>query len=236
MTRLARAIPILRMYDVALTRRFYVDYLGCTLDWQDGEGDGPVYMQVSRGELVLQLSSHHDDGTPGTAVLAELEGIEALHAELQASGYPFMNPGVGEGPGGGREMTVIDPASNRIRFYERTGRASVPLSLVEFPADDPERARHFWAEFLGTELEPRRQGEGEGWQTRSGALTIGIHARGRGPGDSFSLPYFAVADIAEALDRVAKLGGSVVHPGTQWAICKDCEGSPFGLAQEVRGS
>jgi predicted enzyme related to lactoylglutathione lyase len=234
--RLARAIPILRMYDVALTRRFYVDFLGCALDWQDGEGDGPVYMQMSRGELVLQLSSHHDDGTPGTAVLVELEDIESLHAELQASGYPFMNAGVGEGPGGGREMTVIDPASNRIRFYERAGRASVPLSLVEFPADDPDRARHFWAGFLGTGLEARVEGEGEGWQTRSGAPTIGIHARGRGPGDSFSLPYFAVADIAEALDRVAKLGGTVVHPGTQWAICKDSEGSPFGLAQDGPGN
>src|SRR2546423_14025 len=110
--------------------------------------------------------------------------------------------------------------------------ASSPLSLIEFPADDPERARRFWTGFLGAELEARQQGEGEGWQTHSDAPTIGIHARGRGPGDSFSLPYFAVGDIAEALDRVAKLGGIVVHPGAHWAICKDSEGSPFGLAQE----
>jgi predicted enzyme related to lactoylglutathione lyase len=109
---------------------------------------------------------------------------------------------------------------------------SSPLSLVEFPADDPERARRFWAGFLGAELEARGDGEGEGWQTHSGAPAVGIHERGRGPGDSFSLPYFAVPDIAEALDRVAELGGTVVHPGTQWAICKDSEGSPFGLALE----
>ena len=109
---------------------------------------------------------------------------------------------------------------------------SSPLSLVEFPADDPERARRFWAGFLGAELEAREDGEGEGWQTHSGAPAIGVHERGRGPRDSFSLPYFAVADIAEALDRVAKLGGTVVHPGAQSAICKDSEGSPFGLAQE----
>jgi predicted enzyme related to lactoylglutathione lyase len=110
------------------------------------------------------------------------------------------------------------------------------LSLIEFPADDPERARRFWAQLLGVELEARREGEGEGWQTRwDDAPTIGIHERGRGPGDSFSLPYFAVGDIAEALDRVAKLGGTVVHPGDQWAICKDSEGSPFGLAQASHG-
>ncbi len=105
------------------------------------------------------------------------------------------------------------------------------LSLTEFPADDPERARRFWAGFLGVELEDRQAGEGEGWQTHSGAPAVGIHARGRGPGDSFSLPYFAVGDVAEALERVEALGGSVVHPGEAWAICKDSEGSPFGLAQ-----
>ena len=110
-----------------------------------------------------------------------------------------------------------------------------PLSLIEFPADDPARARRFWPELLGIELEARGAGEGGGWQTHADAPAIGVHARGRGPGDSFSLPYFAVRDITEALERVAALGGSVVHPGEAWAICKDSEGSPFGLAQEAPG-
>ena len=108
-----------------------------------------------------------------------------------------------------------------------------PLSLIEFPADDPERARRFWAKLLGVELEARQAGEGEGWQTHSGAPAVGVHARGRGPGDSFSLPYFAVPDVVEALERVQALGGSVVHPGEAWAICKDSEGNPFGLAREA---
>jgi predicted enzyme related to lactoylglutathione lyase len=106
------------------------------------------------------------------------------------------------------------------------------LSFIEFPADDPERARRFWTELLDVELKDREPSEGEGWQTRSGAPAIGVHARGRGPGDSFSLPYFAVTDVAEALERVQALGGSVVHPGEQWAICRDSEGSPFGLTRE----
>jgi len=104
------------------------------------------------------------------------------------------------------------------------------LSLVEFPADDPERARRFWGGLLGVELRPRESQQGDGWQTGSGIPAIGVHARGRGPGDSFSLPYFAVADLTAALARVEALGGSVVHPGERWAICKDSEGSPFGLA------
>jgi predicted enzyme related to lactoylglutathione lyase len=105
----------------------------------------------------------------------------------------------------------------------------VRLSLVEFPADDPERARRFWSGLLGAELENRSLEEGRGWQTHSDAPTVGVHQRGTGPGDTVSLPYFAVADLEAALERVRMLGGSVIHPGSRWAICRDSEGSPFGL-------
>src|SRR5438094_2576690 len=76
------------------------------------------------------------------------------------------------------------------------------LSLIEFPADDPERARRFWTALLGVELKDRQGSEGEGWQTHSGAPAVGVHERGPGPGDSFSLPYFAVIDVAAAAKRV----------------------------------
>ncbi len=103
-------------------------------------------------------------------------------------------------------------------------------SLIEFPADDPERARRFWEGLLEERLEDRVEGEGSGRQTRGAGLTVGIHARGRGPGDTASLPYFAVADMAAALERVRQLGGSIVHPGEAWAVCRDSEGTPFALA------
>lgn len=105
------------------------------------------------------------------------------------------------------------------------------LSLVEFPADDPERARLFWEGLLGVPLTERESGQGQGRQTREGGVAVGLHERGPGPGDRFSLPYFSVADVAEALERVEALGGDVVHPGERWAICRDSEGSPFGLAR-----
>jgi predicted enzyme related to lactoylglutathione lyase len=107
---------------------------------------------------------------------------------------------------------------------------AAPLDLIEFPADDPERARRFWSELLDLALEPRREGEGTGWQTFSEAPHLGVHTRGRGPGDSFSLPYFAVDDLPKSLGNVETLGGTVIHPGERWAICKDSEGNPFGLA------
>ena len=106
-------------------------------------------------------------------------------------------------------------------------------SLVEFPADDPERALRFWSGVLEAELGERAAAEGRGWQTHDGATAVGVHRRGTGPGDTVSLPYFAVADLDAALERVQALGGSVIHPGSQWAICRDSEGSPFGLALET---
>jgi len=105
---------------------------------------------------------------------------------------------------------------------------SVPL--IEFPADDPDRARNFWRGVLGVELAPRGAGAGAGWEVEAAGLRLGVHKRGAGPGDTASLPYFTVADMGSALELVSRLGGSVIHPGDRWAICRDSEGSPFALA------
>ncbi len=102
--------------------------------------------------------------------------------------------------------------------------------LIEFPADEPERARRFWEGLLETALAPRTADEGRGWQAEHGEVTVGLHERGTGPGDRFSLPYFTVPNLPAALERVLSLGGEVVHPGERWAICRDSEGTPFGLA------
>jgi glyoxalase superfamily protein len=44
--------------------------------------------------------------------------LDAVHADLHMRGYPFLNPGIEPGPGAGRTMGLIDPASNGLRFYE----------------------------------------------------------------------------------------------------------------------
>jgi predicted enzyme related to lactoylglutathione lyase len=104
------------------------------------------------------------------------------------------------------------------------------VDLIEFPADDLMRARRFWEGMLGLSLDSRVQTEGEGLQTHDAGPALGLHERGRGPGDRYSLPYFNVSNMATSLERVTELGGSVVHPGDRWSICRDSEGSPFGLA------
>ena len=106
----------------------------------------------------------------------------------------------------------------------------MPEPLVEFPADDTERARAFWEGVLGVELTPRGAGMGAGWESAADGLRLGVHERGKGPGDIGSLPYFTVADMTASAERVRELGGSIVHPGERWTICRDSEGSPFALA------
>src|SRR5215469_16844631 len=126
-------IPILRMYDVTATIRFYVEYLGCSLDWQDGEGDRPVYLQVSRDGMRLHLSSPPDDGTPGTAVLVVVRNLDALHAELHKRGYPFLNPGIAPGPGDGRERcsssTLLPTGFASTSLHQRDKRPAPPWTI-----------------------------------------------------------------------------------------------------------
>ena len=102
--------------------------------------------------------------------------------------------------------------------------------LIEFPADDAARARAFWEGLLETTLQERRPDEGRGWKAEVGGVEVGLHERGSGPGDRFSLPYLPVADLASACERVVALGGEIVHPGDRWVICRDSEGTPFALA------
>lgn len=102
-------------------------------------------------------------------------------------------------------------------------------ALIEFPADDSERALRFWRGVLGVEPVPRSGEAGQGWVHEDGSLRLGVHERGKGPGDTGALPYFPVPEMEAALERVRELGGSVIHPGERWSICRDSEGSPFAL-------
>ena len=125
-----------------------------------------------------------------------------------------------------RCVQSVTPTSSRSGY----GPGVTPPFLLELPADVPERARRFWEELLGVELEERAPNEGRGRQAEHAGIALGLHERGPGPGDRFALPYFAVPDLPAALDLVRALGGEVVHPGERWAIRRDSEGTPFGLA------
>lgn len=120
-----RVVPTLRMFDVAKTREFYLDYLGFTVDFEHRFHDNaPLFMGISRDGLVLHLSEHHGDGSPGVHVTVEVTGVDELHRELHAKAYRYMNPGIQTTEWGTRDVGVIDPVGNRLTFSERITTSS----------------------------------------------------------------------------------------------------------------
>jgi ribosomal-protein-alanine N-acetyltransferase len=116
-----RVVPVLRIFDVAKARDFYVDYLGFKVDWEHRhEPELPLYMQVSRDGLVLHLSEHYGDGAPGSLIYVEMHGVEAFHAEIASKRYNYLRPGIGAGHGkNGKCVNLIDPFGNRLRLNQR---------------------------------------------------------------------------------------------------------------------
>jgi catechol 2,3-dioxygenase-like lactoylglutathione lyase family enzyme len=115
---LASAIPIIRIFSEDKAREFYVGFLGFSIDWEHRfEHNFPLYFQVRRSDLVLHLSEHHGDATPGSTIFVPVRDIEALQAELQSKNYKYGKPGVEALPWG-KVLETVDPFGNRIRFCE----------------------------------------------------------------------------------------------------------------------
>src|SRR5215469_3864234 len=106
---IAPPIPVFRIFSVEKAREFYLDFLGFKVDFEHRfEPDLPLFMQVSRGECVLQLSEHHGGVTPGSAFSAAVTGFDEFHAELLGKNYRYMRPHVEDTPWGRRVFRVID--------------------------------------------------------------------------------------------------------------------------------
>ena len=114
---LGKTTPILRIFDEAKAREFYVDFLGFRVDWEHRFEPGlPLYMQVSRDSCVLHLSEHHGDCSPGSAIRIDAHNLDAFYRELSAKEYKYARPGIETMPWGTRDMSVKDPFGNRLTF------------------------------------------------------------------------------------------------------------------------
>ena len=109
------------------------------------------------------------------------------------------------------------------------------LSFFELGVRDPDRARTFYGGLFGWEFAD----EGGGASIRTPNVPGGLHG-----GDEGASPYvfFKVDDIEAALARVRELGGEAegyesgsdddtVARFGRFVMCKDDQGSPFGLHQ-----
>ncbi|MCS3454480.1 putative glyoxalase superfamily protein PhnB [Aeromonas sp. BIGb0405] len=112
-------VPVLRSFDEAKMRSFYLDFLGFSLDWQHRFApELPLYVQLSRGYWVLHLSEHHGDACPGATLRLSTQRLDELHGDLLAKAYGNARPGIETMPWGSREMTIWDPFGNKFIFNE----------------------------------------------------------------------------------------------------------------------
>ena len=115
---LGHPTPLLRIFDEAKAREFYVDFLGFNVDWEHRfEPDLPLYMQVSQGDCVLHLTEHFGDCSPGAHLRIPTTDLTAYCAALNAKQYKNSRPGCETMPWG-RDMTISDPFGNRLTFTE----------------------------------------------------------------------------------------------------------------------
>jgi predicted enzyme related to lactoylglutathione lyase len=103
-------------------------------------------------------------------------------------------------------------------------------SYVELGVPDTERALRFYGALLDWPAPPA----GGMQQVETPTLSIGIH--GGDPEAHFEV-FFAVEDLASALEQVVRLGGRVVREAQDagsfgsYAECADDQGVRFGLRQ-----
>jgi predicted enzyme related to lactoylglutathione lyase len=111
------------------------------------------------------------------------------------------------------------------------------VAFFELGVEDVERGRAFYEGLLGWRFE--RGPSGEGWAIGTGNVPGGLHG-----GDRGAAPYlfFRVDDMEAALERVRQLGGTIegmdvegdeasVARWGRFKLCRDDQGSPFGLHQ-----
>ncbi len=116
--------PVLRSFDEARAKAFYIGFLGFELVFEHRFEPGlPLYMGLRKGGCELHLSEHYGDATPGAAVRIPVDDVVAYVASLPKD-YGNARPGVPrETPWGTLEITIAAPASNRLTFYTEVAPA-----------------------------------------------------------------------------------------------------------------
>lgn len=116
-------------------------------------------------------------------------------------------------------------------------------TIVHFdiPADDPERAKSFYARLFGWKFEKPVETmeyylvETEDLEGKSG---VGGGLGKRGTADQRMVNYIGVSSMNEYLLKVEEFGGKVLMPKTAvpgWgylALCMDTENNTFGLWED----
>lgn len=117
-----RVVPALRITDYARSRAFYNDGLGFAITGEHRFAPNyPVFMTISRDGMDVYLSEHEGDCQVGGLVHFYVPDVDAMYDEFRARGIAVREP-PNESLEGMRDMTVVDPDGNQLRFITRLER------------------------------------------------------------------------------------------------------------------
>lgn len=113
------------------------------------------------------------------------------------------------------------------------------IAHVEFPADDVERAKRFYAAVAGWEFNEMEGAPGFWTFATSGDSGGGIGKRGEAVADEIRV-YIEVESLEPAVAAAEANGGAVITPPSnvpgygRWAVIRDSEGSAIALWESAK--
>ena len=107
--RIAATLPVTNIDEAV---RFYVDVMGFTKVFENGDPIGFVILERDDAELHLTLQPNHQPARFNAAHLI-VDDVHALHGHLQSNGVRIVK-GVRDQDYGMRAFVLEDPFGNRI--------------------------------------------------------------------------------------------------------------------------
>lgn len=116
-----KGIPTFRITEYEKAIEFYIDLLEFNIDWEHRFSEAePIYMQVSKNGLVLHLSENERFKT-GVIVFVETKGIEKFRESILNTKSENLIPDILITNWGTRQLEIVDPFGNLLRFNENKG-------------------------------------------------------------------------------------------------------------------
>ena len=117
------SIPVLRMFDEAKAKAFYLAYLGFEMDWESRfSPTAPLYMQIHLGDAILHLNGHAKEDVPISEVNIPVLGLQNYcdYLNAKAAEYPERNCRGSTISGRNTDLNICDPFGNYLVFCSQT--------------------------------------------------------------------------------------------------------------------
>jgi len=113
---LQKVFPQLRITDYERSKAFYLVGLGFQIDWEHRFAPGlPIFLRITREGLSLFLTQHSGDCQVGGAAYFFVPDVDSWYRDFTRQGVRIESPPQ-DASYNVREMCVVDPDGNRLRF------------------------------------------------------------------------------------------------------------------------